>query len=173
MPAQLELAFAYLNGSSAAPRDLATALRWFRQAADAGSVTAQCMVGDFYRDGTGGVAKDGKQAHAWYAKTAHADAPCASKSQYELYRLYEAGHGVRRDLPAALRWLQEAALAGNPSAQKALGQNYARGYGVPQDATLAQVWLRRSREGVAPHDDHEHETRSFSGPRMAASPFSR
>lgn len=173
VPAQLELAFAYLNGSTGAPRDPAQAFPWFRKAAAAGSVTAQCMVADFYRDGTGGAPKDPKQAHSWYVKTAASTAPCASKSQFELYRLYEAGLGVRKDLPQALHWLQEAALAGNPLAQRTLGQNYARGYGVPQDGTLAQVWLKRSREGVAPHDDHEHEMRSFSGPRMAASPLGR
>ena len=56
----------------------------------------------------------------------------------------------------ALAWLRQAAEGGNPGAQAELGRVYREGRGVTADATQAQRWLLKSREGVAPHDEHGH-----------------
>jgi TPR repeat protein len=52
-------------------------------------------------------------------------------------------------------WLKKAAEAGNPQAQLTLGRAYRNGYGVDRDLDQAKTWLKKSREGVAPHDDED------------------
>lgn len=172
--AQVDLGYLYLDGNAQVPKDAAAAFHWFRAAAGQGAVSAQCMLGDFYANGWGGARKDAAEALRWYRRTAATDAPCASRSQYALYRAYADGAGVRRDMATAMDWLQQAAEAGNPRAQRALGRAYDRGEGVARDPALARVWLRKSREGVAPHDDHEHDMPSFAGPLLfqKLAPFS-
>lgn len=172
--AQVDLGYLYLDGNAQVPKDPAAAFHWFRTAAGQGAVPAQCMLGDFYANGWGGARKDAAEALHWYRRSAATDAPCASRAQYALYRAYADGAGVRRDMPAAIAWLQQAAEAGNPRAQRALGRAYDRGEGVARDPALARVWLRKSREGVAPHDDHEHDMPSFAGPLLfkKLAPFS-
>ena len=172
--AQVDLGYLYLDGNAQVPKDPAAAFHWFRTAAGQGAVPAQCMLGDFYANGWGGARKDAGEALRWYRRSAATDAPCASRAQYALYRAYADGAGVRRDMPAAIAWLQQAAEAGNPRAQRALGRAYDRGEGVARDPALARVWLRKSREGVAPHDDHEHDMPSFAGPLLfkKLAPFS-
>ncbi|KQP20873.1 MAG: sel1 repeat family protein [Variovorax paradoxus] len=174
VPAQVDLGYLYLDGNAQVPKDATAAFHWFRTAAGQGAVSAQCMLGDFYANGWGGARKDPAEAMRWYRRTAATDAPCASRSQYALYRAYADGAGVRRDMAAAIAWLQQAAEAGNPRAQRALGRAYDRGEGVARDPALARVWLRKSREGVAPHDDHEHDMPSFAGPLLfkKLAPFS-
>lgn len=172
--AQVELGYLYMNGNAHQPRDLAAALQWFRRAADNGVIAAQCVLGDFHQNGWGGLQADPTEAVRWYRRTAQTDAPCASNSQYALYRARAVGAGVPRNMAKAIDWLQRAAEAGNPRAQRALGRAYARGEGVTRDPALARVWLRKSREGVAPHDDHEHDLPSFAGPVLfqKLAPFS-
>ncbi len=151
--AQAELAFAALNG---APADLAQAYRWFAAAADQGHAGAVCMIGDFHRDGLGGAPQDPARAVQWYRQAAAQADPCASRAQLALHHSYAQGQGVERDDAMALDWLRRAAQAGNPSAQATLGRVYQQGTLVAVDATAAQQWLAKSREGVAPHDEHGH-----------------
>nr|WP_145549156.1 tetratricopeptide repeat protein [Variovorax boronicumulans] len=174
LPAQVDLAYLYMDGNAQVPKDPAAAFHWFHQAAIRGAAPAQCMLGDFYLNGWGGARKDAAEAVRWYRRGAAASDPCASRAQYALYRAHAEGAGVRRDMRAALDWLQQAAEAGNPRAQRALGRAYDRGEGVARDPALARVWLRKSREGVAPHDDHEHDMPSFAGPLLfkKLAPFS-
>ena len=159
LPAQLELAFVYFNGrGQSIPKDLSTAFVWFEQAAQQGDTTAQCMLGDFYQQGLGGVNIDHTKALQLYRSTAEQDSACATRSQFALYQSYLAGVGVEADLPSAIGWLERAAVGGNPQAQRRLGEHYRNGEGVPKNPMLAYNWQRKSREGVAPHDDHDHHT---------------
>ena len=50
------------------------------------------------------------------------------------------GHGVERDLAAAERWYEKAALQGDTGAQLKLGAMFAKGNGVTQNNNLAYVW---------------------------------
>ncbi|RZI55680.1 MAG: sel1 repeat family protein [Rubrivivax sp.] len=155
--AQVTLAFAYLNGSPALLKDRAAALRWFEAASRAGVVRADCLLGDLYREGGIGQKADAQRAARHYRRGAASSDPCAPAAQYGLYRLFSAENG---DLPTALRWLRLSAEAGNPVAQRALGERYRDGKGLTRDPVLAKEWLKKSREGVSPHDDedddHEH-----------------
>lgn len=126
------------------------------EAASQGAVAAQCMLGDFHRQGLGGARKDETLAFGWYAKAAVQDDRCAPKAQYELYVSYEAGRGVRKDLRQAMQWLDRAARGNNPQAQATLARHYEIGHGVTRDPGLAVSWRRRSREGVSHHEDHDH-----------------
>lgn len=162
-PAQVELGFLYFNGSGAAPRHLPRSFQWFEKAASNGAVAAQCMLGDFYKQGLGNVKQDYAKALQWYRLTAVKEDKCASKSQFELHRLYASGKGVPRDPAVATRWLKKAAEAGNPAAQHALGRAYQAGNGVRPDPDLAKLWLGKSREGVAPHDEHRHDEEVVRG----------
>lgn len=158
--AQVDLAFVYFNGSDLLPKDPRQSAAWFGKAAASGSVIAQCMLGDFYRSGWGGLPKDPARAMGYYRETATKTDRCAAKSQYALYVGYAAGVGAKRDLAVATRWLKRSAEAGNPQAQATLGRNFLTGHGVPKNEEAGMDWIRRSREGVAPHDEvhdeHEH-----------------
>ncbi len=157
LPAQVDLGFAHLDGKGRAAKDLSQAFVWFRKAADQGSVIAQCMLGDFYRDGLGGAERSDALALQWYRRTAASSDRCAPRSQFQLYKAYELGRGVPKDMARAVAWLKRSADAGNPVAQATLGRAYLKGYGVPRDEATGRDWLKKSREGVAPHDDEDED----------------
>ncbi|UTD29742.1 hypothetical protein [Bradyrhizobium sp. WD16] len=62
-------------------------------------------------------------------------------SQYNLARMYAAGHGVTRDLAKAATWYHRAAERGIAHARLSLGIAYALGRGVPPDLLQAYRWL--------------------------------
>ena len=157
LPAQVDLGFAYFNGKGQAPKDLEKSFFWLSKAAARGSLNAQCMLGDFYRDGLGGVQKSDAQALKWYRLTAASADRCAPRSQFQLYKAYELGQGVPKNMGQAMVWLKKSADAGNPVAQAALGRSYLKGHGVGPDEQLGRAWLKKSREGVAPHDDEDED----------------
>jgi uncharacterized protein len=157
VPAQVDLAFRYLNGSEIVPKDPVQSFRWFSSAASRGSTIANCMLADFHRDGLGGARQDDKKAFELYRRTATTSDACARKSQYELYRMYEAGRGTPRNLTIAVGWLKQSAQAGNPIAQAALGRAYLQGKDLPKNEEEGRFWLKQSRKGVAPHDDDDHD----------------
>jgi TPR repeat protein len=85
--------------------DYATAVSWYRKAAELGDATAQQMLGHIYEDGSG-VPKDYETAASWYRKAAdQGDAD----AQYQLGVMYENGMGVPRDYVLAHMWLNLAA----------------------------------------------------------------
>ncbi len=73
-------------------------------------------------------------------------------AQYEMSRLFLAGHGVSQDTASAMRWLHDAANAGHTTAQFDLGNRYLIGAGVEVDDAMAITLLRdaaRSGHGAA------------------------
>ena len=74
-----------------------------------------------------------------------------SQAALRLGDAYAEGHGVDRDLVAAQRWYEKAALNGETGAQLKLGAMFAKGLGVPQNNNLAYVWYgTAARLGSAP-----------------------
>jgi TPR repeat protein len=70
-----------------------------------------------------------------------------SNDQTELALLYlEGAKGAEKDLGLAVRWLKEAASAGNPKAQYNLSYLHSAGLGVPKDSGLALELLKESAE---------------------------
>ena len=55
--------------------------------------------------------------------------------------------GADRDLAAAAKWFEQAALAQNADAQRNLGVMYLRGFGVARDYGQAYGWLYHAYVG--------------------------
>jgi TPR repeat protein len=96
--------------------DLASAARYYREAADKGEVSARNNLGELYETGRG-VAKDPAKAFDYYLSAAVTGFPPA---QFNVGRLYATGKGTAKNLVEARRWLREAANAGVPPAQQIL-----------------------------------------------------
>jgi uncharacterized protein len=62
-------------------------------------------------------------------------------------QLETGGFGGRRDIVAANRWFEKAALAGSVEGQVAMGTAYYLGRGAPKDPALAAQWFREAAKG--------------------------
>lgn len=118
---------------------LTNAVRWFRQAAEAGRAEAQFKMGFFAATGQGGVAKDSEAAAGWFRKAAEQE---VAGAQYNLAVCYERGVGVKQDRREACRWYLRSAKQGDTYAQKAVGVCYEKGQGVEKDLVEALAWYR-------------------------------
>ncbi len=67
-------------------------------------------------------------------------------AEYELARMYAAGHGVRQSEKERLVWLGRSAEHGNADAQFELGIALRNGRGIIQDYGRAVTWLQRSAQ---------------------------
>ena len=131
---------AFEQGRGTAPDD-AAALRFYRQAAEAGRPLAQNNYAAFLAGGRGGAAFDEAQAVEWYRKAA---AQGESYAQTNLCIRYADGLGVAKDLEEALRLCRLAAAQDNPQAHDRLGWMYQLGLGVPIDLTEAFTHYERA-----------------------------
>ena len=130
---------AYRDGTGVA-QDKATALKWFRQAADNGDSYACAEIGAAYWDGDPPYPKDPAGAVQWYLKAA------ADPSQVNAARIlgiaYRDGTGVAQNEPTALKWFRQAAEKGDAYAASEIGFAYWNGtppYAV--DNIEAVRWL--------------------------------
>ena len=94
--------------------DLPVAYKEFRASAEEGHADSQFNVALMYEKGIG-VAKDEKEAVAWYTKSAEQG---NSAAQFNLGVLYETGQGVSVDRITAYMWYGRAALAGDRDAER-------------------------------------------------------
>lgn len=118
------------------------AIYWLRKAANHGFASAQCVLGDAYRDGTG-VETNFKQAAYWYEKSAqqgYADA------QIALGWCYESGKGVPKNGAIAVEWIHKAAEQGSAWGQVSLGFIYQEGICVKKDIEQAIHWYCKAAE---------------------------
>lgn len=107
-----------------------------RASALAGDPYAQLNLGAAYDNGIG-VEPDAALALRWYRAAAEQGVP---EAQFNLGHLLfsrgKAGEGAH--------WLTQAAQQGLADAQYLIGVMYAEGTGVPADAAVALMWLRRA-----------------------------
>ena len=113
------------------------ALSEFRPLAEAGSSTAQTLLGFMYWNGQG-VPQDHAEAVKWYRKATKYGYAAA---QNNLGVMYERGQGVPQDYAEALKWYRRAAAQGHALAQHTLGLMYAGGQGVTRDFVEALKWF--------------------------------
>jgi hypothetical protein len=107
----------YLKGAEAFARhDYASAMDWYRGAANQGFAPAQNRVGYIYQMGLG-IAQDFEAAMNWYRKAADQG---YANSQYNIGTLYQSGAGVPMDTNEARRWYSLAAAQGYELAKAAL-----------------------------------------------------
>ncbi len=98
------------------------------------------QTGDQYYYGRG-VAKDDKQAVAWYLKAAEQGSVVG---QCNLGFMYAHGYGVAKNYDKAVEWYRKAAEQDNPDGQNNLGIMYENGYGVARDNQQAEQWYRKA-----------------------------
>ena len=135
--AQLTLGNDYL-----ARKDYASAMTWFRKAAEKGNGAAENNVGWLYEKGWG-VNQNYAEAIKWFAKGANHNDPYA---QNNLGRLYFEGNGVKQDYAESMKWYRKAAGQGNSSAHGNIGWLYENGLGVKQDYSEAMTWYLQAAE---------------------------
>jgi len=110
------------------PRDYAEAAKWFRLAADNGSVFSQCMLAGMYSNGDG-VPRDDAEAARLYKEPAERGYPPA---QYSLGVLFRFGRGVPQNHEEAVRWFRLAAENGHNEARFELACAFVMGQGAPR-----------------------------------------
>lgn len=140
---------AYRSGDDAA------ALAVFRPLAEQGLAEAQFYLGQLYREGRGGLPRDGEQAAAWYTRAA---AQGMASARYNLGQMYRTGEGVPRDPARAAHWYRLAARQGHARAQDHLGLLYAGGLGVARDRVEAYAWVALAAGRLGGRaEDHRQE----------------
>jgi len=152
--AQNELGWRYNSGNGTA-KDQATAVIWFRKAADKGYSNAQRNLGLAYLFGEG-VIEDQATAVKWLTLAAKQEDPSA---EYYLGQCYQNGFGVTKDIDVGFRWQYLAALHGytitsefTPAEKAALMEwtkSHAETQVLIQDGQLAKAYLSEKDALVA------------------------
>jgi hypothetical protein len=159
-----------------AAADVAAACRSFRDALARGYAGAkfrvsQCLEKDDAKQAAAMLREAASSGHPAAAELVGRrclearpqDAPCAwdnltlaasagrPSAQSVLAWMYAQGTGGRAADPGrALRLYQQAAKAGDASAQNNLGELYETGRGMPADPAVALTWYRKAAEGGFP-----------------------
>ena len=120
-------------------RDITTAIRWYRQAAEQGSLAAQNNLAWIYHQGFEGVAQDTVEAAKWYRLAAEQESIPAQCSLAGLLLADEGNHAATAE---AVAWYRRAAAKGSALAQCNLGLLLMTGRGVPRDQARAITLFR-------------------------------
>jgi hypothetical protein len=129
-----QVQFAFLNESI---RNYSSAAKWYREAAEHGSVYGQFDLGNLYERGNG-VEPDFAAAAFWYRKAAEqGNLAAEAVIAYDYYY----GKGVKKNYGEAAHWYERAAEQGNLLAQFSIGCLYHTGTGVPKDDVESYKWF--------------------------------
>lgn len=113
--AQAALAWMYHTGNGV-KRNLATAVVWYKKAANQGRPIAQNNLAVMYENGMG-ISVNPKAAAFWYQESANSG---YSFAQYNMGRAYAEGIGVKQDNEEAKYWWRIASRQGVKSATESL-----------------------------------------------------
>lgn len=111
--AQFIVGVMYEYGHGGVPQNHNQAFKWYRLAAEQGSVKAQFTLGYKYNKGIG-VLEDDEEAVKWYRLAAEQGFDSA---QYNLGLMYRRGEAIPKDDVIAYMWLNLSAAQGNDTAQ--------------------------------------------------------
>jgi TPR repeat protein len=140
--------------------DHAGAARLLAQSAGAGNPLASLRLAMMYEAGDG-VARDKRQAFAYYKQGAEAGEPA---SQNELGGYYEVGDGDADDWVLAAQWYAKSAAQGWNKGEASLGRAYQYGIGVPLNLNTAILWYEKSAaQGNKQADYFAHFLRNNHG----------
>jgi TPR repeat protein len=117
-----------------------------RAQAEAGHPVAQNMLGAGLSDKNGGqgVAYDPAEALIWYQRAADQG---FARAQFNMALFWQNDHpGFGIDYAKARALAQEAIALDYPQAYNLIGDHYANGYGVPEDAAEALSWYRKGAD---------------------------
>jgi len=136
--AAYNIAIAYHDGDGR-PKDLSKSYHYFLEAAQRGIPEGMLQVGKLLEKGAG-VAKNAAEAKGWLSKAASAGNGEAAGLLAEM-----AGDaGGRGGEAEKLKYLQQAADAGDAQAMNDLGLAYLNGEGVAKNRDLAKKWIHKS-----------------------------
>ncbi|MEZ5849819.1 MAG: protein kinase [Hyphomicrobiaceae bacterium] len=125
--------------------DRAAACRLFDQARRGGSLTGLTSYAGCLGEGQGGLARDEARSHALYRQAA--DRGMREGMLYTGLQLRD-GRGAAQDIPAALRWIEEAAARNEARADYLLADTYQYGYGVNTDRARARDYFAKAKSGL-------------------------
>ena len=135
----------YRYGLGGLKKDEATALKWYRKAADKGHAEAMNMVGLYYGEGRGGLEQDKTVALDWYRKAADKGHVAAL---YNIAVYYQNGlGGLKAAKATALEWYRKAADKGYAVAMNMIGRYYDEGLGwLEQNKAAALEWFHKAAD---------------------------
>jgi len=139
--AQVGLGSLYQMGG-VVPRNLKTAVKWYRLAAKQGNADAQLGLGLMYRDG-GGVPKNVKTGIKWLEFAANNGNILAPSL---LGLMYAHGQGVPKNLKIAVKWYRLASKQGNYQGTMQLGGWYEEGEVFPKNYQTALKFYKLAGE---------------------------
>jgi TPR repeat protein len=142
---QNNLGFMHARGKGVA-LDQAQAARLFEAAAQSGLAAAQVNLGLCYLNGWG-VPQDDTKARTLFQKATE-DGTCPAAFGC-LAHMAQQGLAMKKDGPAALGYLRQAAEAGDVESWYELGRAFYLGLGCPADGDTALHWL-----GLASAEGH-------------------
>lgn len=129
-------------------QDYKSAVAYYTQAVELGSLEGYCNLGYCYQEGQG-VLLNSQKAFEYYKIAADHG---YVRGMLLVAESYLNGIYVGKNVPQAIVWLEKAAQSGNMQAMYHLGSIYAEGdEGVEVDLKLAKSWFKKSAElGYAP-----------------------
>lgn len=138
-PAQALVGYMYANAEGV-ERDDATAVSWFRKAAEQGDPDGQANLGFMYANGRG-VAMSKDEAMKWYLYAAEQGNVGA---QYNLSSIGTARPIIFGGAKQGIESIVDHANAGDRDAMYVLGHNYVTGNSVRQDVVAGMEWIKKS-----------------------------
>lgn len=129
-------------------KDYATAMTWFRNAADQGNAAAQFAICLMYSRDDVGLRKDFDTARTWCRKAADQG---YARAQTKIATMYSNGEGVQTDNGTAMTWFRKAADQGEVSAQLLLALLFYEGKAGKKDCAAAMSWFQKAANApIAP-----------------------
>ncbi len=139
---------AFMNGEDNIPKDEEKGIKWLKEAADEGEVKAQYSLGIAFYNGHG-VTQDKATAFSYLLKAAQQN---FTPAQISVVHSYMSGDGVEKNAREGVKWLEQLAERGEPTACFLLSEIYFRA-AEQQDQSLfdkAMYYLRLSAEKSFP-----------------------
>jgi hypothetical protein len=170
--AQINLGILYMRGLGV-PRDLINARAWLEKAAASGDPQALYTLGRAMDEGTEQIGPDPVRAADLYRRAAEKGHVLAGL-RYGL--MLSEGVGIKRDIPAAQKWLTQARDNGVPEAALALGDMAARTPASRDKAAnertvqSALSWYQVAAQGGVPSAQFKLANAYFSGVGVARDP---
>lgn len=140
---QMRVGGAYDTGRGA-PHDRATAMKWYRMAAEGGNAEGQNSMGSMLQD-----EKKYTDALTWYEKAA---AQGHAQAINSMGYLYDLGLGVPQDRKKGFDLYSRAAESGFAEAMWNIANMYGAGQLGPADLVMACVWSNRAARFTGPND---------------------
>ncbi len=146
--AKRNIGFLYSKGIGLEQSDI-DAVKWWKEAALEGEVSAQCNLANAYLNGRGCEKNESKAFELMCMavnKTPQdeIDEKNIADAQAELGRYYYEGIGTKKNLNDVFKWATKSAQNGSAIGQNNLGNAYYNGYGTEKNISNSIIWYQKS-----------------------------